>query len=138
MVSVQTPLHRVSDCGHPPPLQLLFVHCPLVHWMPQPPQLSGSLDASTHAPPHWIRGATHTHRAPAQVSPPVQRMLHPPQLSESVCTSTHAPTQSAVGGGQLVAHDPAAQTSVGAHAFVQSPQCAGSFARLTQMPPQSV
>jgi hypothetical protein len=77
------------------------------------------------------------HRAPAQVSPPVQRIPQPPQFNGSVWTSTQAPTQSAVGDGQLVAQDPMAQTSPGEQAFVHEPQCAGSLARMTQIPAQS-
>jgi hypothetical protein len=137
-VSVHTPSQRTSDPGQPPPPQLLLRHCPLVQTMPQPPQFSGSFEAFTHAPLHWMIGAEHTHCAFTHASPPVHRMPQPPQFSASVWTSVHAPAQLAVGGGQPVEHDPPAHTRFAAQALEQSPQCAGSLASETQMPPQSV
>jgi hypothetical protein len=107
---VQTPSQRTSDPGQPPPPQLLSLHCPLVQTMPQPPQFSGSFDAFTHAPLHWMIGGEQTHCAFTHASPPVHRMPQPPQFSGSVWTSVHAPAQLAVGGGQLVEHDPPAHT----------------------------
>ena len=60
------------------------MHCPLVQTIPQPPQFSGSFDALTHAPLHWMIGAEHTHCAFTHASPPVHWMPQPPQFSESV------------------------------------------------------
>jgi hypothetical protein len=50
-MSVQTPLQSESELGHPPEPQLLFRHWPVVHTIPQPPQLLGSVAALTQAPP---------------------------------------------------------------------------------------
>jgi hypothetical protein len=122
-VSVQTPEHSERPPVHPPPLQLLFVHVPLEQTMPQPPQLFGSVEASTHAPPpQLIFGAAHEHFPSRHFVPPVHVIPQPPQFEPSVCTSTHALAQFAVGAVQLVPQPPMSQTWVGGHTLVQLPQ----------------
>ena len=83
-MSVQTPVHKTREPGQPLSPQLLSVHRPVGQTIPQPPQLSGSLDAFTHAPLHWMTGAEQMQFALTHVSPPVQRMPQPPQLSASL------------------------------------------------------
>jgi hypothetical protein len=61
----QAPLHRLVPAGqrHAPP-----VHAsPPVHFTPQPPQFSGSLVVSTHAPEHAVKPLLHaTEHAPCK------------------------------------------------------------------------
>ncbi len=59
-----------------------------------------------------------------------------PQLDVSELVSTQEPLQSTVGGEQLLAQLPPAQTWVGSHAAPQAPQFALSLARSTHAPLQ--
>jgi len=108
-VSVQTPEQSVSELGQPPedPAHVLFTHCPEGHTIPHPPQLLGSVAASTQAPPpQLIIGAAHEQEPAWQTVPPVQTIPQPPQSVGVVRTSTHAFAQSASGGVQLVVQVP--------------------------------
>jgi hypothetical protein len=110
-VSLHTPLHSVSELGQPELPHELLTHFPAAHAIPQPPQLSGSFEASTHSPPpQLIIGAAHVQVPETHVVPPVHVIPQPPQSSGSVSGSMQALAQSASGVVQLSAHVPLSQT----------------------------
>ena len=110
-VSLHTPLHSVSELGQPELPHELFTHLPVAQTIPQPPQLSGSFDASTHSPPpQLIIGAAHVQAPLTHEVPPVHVIPQPPQSSGSVSGSMQALAQSASGLVQLSAHEPLSQT----------------------------
>jgi hypothetical protein len=87
VVSLQTPLHRISGFvqAQVPFWQLV----PPVQLVPHPPQLVGSICSFTHEAPHCMRPAPHIimHVPFEQALPMPQLTLHLPQLSGSFCRS---------------------------------------------------
>lgn len=104
------------------------------HSVPQLPQLSGSDDLSTHAPPHtsWPAGHAHWPSVHACDAPHLVPQL--PQLSRSLSKSTQVPPQKSVLPGQLELHVPPRHAIAVPHDVEQSPQCFGSVVTFTHWP----
>lgn len=64
-----------------------------VQLLPQPPQLSGSLEGLTHTPPQSTWPGGHVHSPETQLAPTGQTFVQLPQRSRLLDTSTHAPSQ---------------------------------------------
>ena len=105
------------------------------HFLPQAPQFRGSVPISAHTPsqdlsplPHssWQTRPRHTDFPSAGAG---HASLHAPQWAVSVAKSTQLPLHAVESWGQTLSHLPLSHTWPTAHAFVQLPQCFGSFER---------
>ena len=108
--------------------------------LPQTPQLTRSVCASTHAVPHSIRGSHPVrHSPPTQRVPLGQRLPHAPQLFGSTIVCEHAPPQSVapVGHGLTISHAPSRQSVPAGQARLQPPQCIMELAVFTHTPSQA-
>jgi hypothetical protein len=90
--------------------------------LPQPPQLSGSREVSTHWLVHNTSDDGHetVHTPPTQNCPVAQTVPQAPQLCASLCLSVQTPPQNTSPLGQV--HRPETQTCPGAQAAPQAPQ----------------
>jgi hypothetical protein len=120
---------------------LALTHFPLEqswpepHFVPQAPQLLGSLAGSSTQLLLQAMPMTQMQVEPRQKLPLPQELPQAPQSCEVVLVSTQAPLQSLGSlGGQLRVQRVPVQTSVDAQAFPQLPQFAVSLG--TQVPPQ--
>jgi hypothetical protein len=123
------------------------VHWPLTHcepgWQswPQPPQLLGSDDGSTHEAPHgiwpWVE---QVHAPPVQVAPFGQAWPHDPQCAALDDRSAQMlPGQATPGDGQVALQMPTVQKGVAAPQMCpQLPQLFGSLLGSTQKVPHCV
>jgi hypothetical protein len=113
--------------------------CRLAHAMPQPPQFSGSLDVSTHAPKH-VTPVVHVtpQLLPSQVAVSYfatgQASQREPQVLIDVLL-THWPLQSC--WPDLQPHTPVVHTLPPVQMVPHVPQLALSLKRSTQRPEQS-
>jgi hypothetical protein len=112
--------------------------------MLQPPQLRTSVSISTQLPPHFTSGEAqrkpqtellHVGMAPGGAG---QTFVQLPQNCGSDVRSTHEPLHEVSPPVQPARHAPVAHDSPVAHAMVQSPQCAASDDKSTQLPLQSL
>ena len=112
-VQPQTPLVQVA---------------PTAHWMPQPPQLLGSLFSFTHVVPQATSGSGHdsTHFPTLQKKPSEQPKSQLPQLLRSVLRLVQAPSlgQNCSGKAPQV-HAPALQNSPPLQALPHEPASSG-------------
>jgi hypothetical protein len=103
--------------------------CPTAHRTPHTPQLVVSVEVSTHAAPHIVRGVAHA-GAPKQspilhVCPGMHRMPQKPQLLTSEVTSIQPSEQGirgAVHVGAAVVQMPSTQFCIERHARPHDPQ----------------
>ena len=107
LVSTHWPLQPVRGAAH---TQVPLTHSwPSAHWLPHPPQLSGSFWVSAQAPPHWVVPRGHIpamHCPPAQTSPMGQPLPQAPQLFGSESRLVQNPLHSTAPMGQLLTHCP--------------------------------
>jgi hypothetical protein len=120
-----------------PPPQL--AHPPPAHVPPVPqlemhaPQFRGSLERSTHAPPHALCVPGQLHTPFMQLVAPVHVVPHVPQLLESDRMSMHAPPQRPCPAGHW--HVPAMQVEPPVQRMPQAPQFIASDCTSMQAPP---
>jgi hypothetical protein len=110
------------------------------HRLPQTPQLTRSVCASTQVVPHCILGSHPVrHSPPTQRDPLGQRFPHTPQLvwSTIVCAQTPPQSVAPVGHGLAISHAPSRQSVPAGHARLQPPQCSMELAVFTHTPSQA-
>jgi hypothetical protein len=128
----QTPPHSVLPAGQE---QAPATHdAPLPQETPHAPQLVASVPVSTHVVPQSFLPSGQPQTPAVQDSPGRQVLLHAPQFA--VPWGTQPPLQNSVFVGQMQV--PVTQLWPGAQESGQPPQCAASFCRSTQAPPQLV
>jgi hypothetical protein len=115
------------------------LHMPLLqpfgHFVPQMPQLFGSVCALTQTPLHNVIPVGHTHAPILQIVPPAHALPHVPQLLVVVKSTQVVPhTPNPVGHTQF----PELQVAPVAHFVPQTLQLFGSVCVLTQTPLQLV
>jgi hypothetical protein len=108
---------------------------PVAHFVPQAPQLFGSLELLVHVPAQfsWPDWQEVTHAPVLHSVPDEQAWLQVPQLLLSDCRSTHAvPQRVALGPHAAAPHIPPEQVWPVPHALPQAPQLLGSVLRAVQ------
>src|SRR5207249_2506366 len=132
------PLLQISE--HEPPEHTAVADGPPGQTTPQPPQLLGSLDVLTHAPPHLVVPPLHvsvqlpeTHASPAAHAWPQL-----PQFAESLERSTHDAPHFVVPLPHSATHAPDTHSSPDVHALAHAPQFFGSRETSTQSAPHLV
>ena len=99
LTSIDVPVvHVLPTCAALPQFTLEgsrqppYKHCWVpVHFVPQVPQLFGSLVTSRHVPPHAAWGAGHWHTPETQEAPLAHTFVQP-QLLTLLAVSRHAPS----------------------------------------------
>jgi hypothetical protein len=80
---------------------LIWQTVPVVHALPQAPQLALSVCVLTHTPPQSVMPGPQSPQTPAEHCWPIGHAWpHMPQLLLSVCVLVQTPPQPIVGGGQ--------------------------------------
>jgi hypothetical protein len=100
----------------------------VVHAVPQPPQLFGSLRSIAQPLAHRVSLAGHTQAPDEQLALSAQVVAQLPQWLSEVARFTHARLHEVSCGAQVSAHAPRLHTWLAGQAFPQAPQLLGSLA----------